>query len=173
LKKILFYFLLYPAVSQVYSQYIAKATITSIGSTTLNLKDQGENLEIQQSIGQSSIIGTKNFNKTSVQQGFLNTIKIFDINNLDIDFIETSLIVVISPNPFIDHIKIKFSETTKHEIHIKIYNFNGQLLFSKKFNATASLRIPMKYYRTGSYLIQVQSGPNTFSKKLLKHRFNE
>ena len=173
MKKILFYFLLYPAVSQVYSQHLAKATITSIRSITLHLKDQGKNLEVQQSIGQSSIIGAKYFNKTSVQQGFLNTIKIFDIHNLNTEFIETSLKVVISSNPFIDHIKIKFSKTTKHEIRIKIYNYKGQVLFSKKYNATASLRIPMKYYSIGSYLIKIKSGPNTFSKKLLKHRFDE
>jgi hypothetical protein len=171
LGKTSFYLLLLFAFTQIHSQKLSRATITSVGSATTYIDIQGKSLEIQQSIGQSSIIGTQNIKRITVQQGFLNTVKVFNINNSNEDFIDTSLNIIISPNPFIDYINIKFSKVTEHVIHIKIYDIQGKVLFSRKYNATASLSIPMKYYSAGSYLIYIQSGINTFSKKLLKTPF--
>ena len=172
IKKIL-YIQLVLFVSEVYSQQtkptILKSTITSVGSTSVYLSSNNKkSYEIQQSIGQSSIIGTKNAKSTSVQQGFLNNFKVYNINNSDIDIIDESLNLVISPNPFIDYIKINFSRETKHTIHILIYDTNGKVLFTKKYNPTDHLLVPMKYYSLGTYLIRIQSGTNKFTKKLLK-----
>ncbi|PQJ73282.1 T9SS type A sorting domain-containing protein [Polaribacter butkevichii] len=143
---------------------LIKSTITTVGSSTVYNK----NYSVQQSIGQSSIIGKKNTGTTTVQQGFLNHVKIFTINNSDIEIIDESLNLVISPNPFIDHIKINFTRETKHNIHIFIYDTNGKVLFSKKYNPTDSIHIPMKYYTIGTYLIRIQSGKDKFTRKILK-----
>ena len=106
--------------------------------------------------------------KTSVQQGFLTYNKEFHINNSETDFIDTSLDIVISPNPFIDHIKINFSKRTANDIQINIYDLNGKVLVSKKHKPTDVLLVPMRYFSLGTYIIQVQSGKNKFTEKLLK-----
>jgi hypothetical protein len=148
---------------------LLKSTITSVGGGAMHsITILNKNYNIQQSIGQSSIIGQKNIGKTFVQQGFLINVKVFDIDNTNSDFINNSLMVVISPNPFIDHVKINFSKKTLQDIHIYIYDINGKVLFTKKHKPTDTLIVPMKYYSLGSYLIHIQSGKNKFTRKLLK-----
>ena len=149
---------------------IAKSTITTIGSKTVYPKFiQNKNYEIHQSIGQSSIIGKKNIDNISIQQGFLTKNKRFDNNNNNsTDFIHPSLDIVISPNPFIDHIKINFSKVTASDIQIHIYDLSGKLLFSKKHKPTDTIFVPFRYYRIGGYLLHIQSGKIKFTTKLLK-----
>ncbi|WP_343330079.1 T9SS type A sorting domain-containing protein [Polaribacter staleyi] len=172
IKKLLFllsFLLVRVTYAQKTNPTILKSTITSVGSTSVYpVFNSKKNYEIQQSIGQSSIIGKKTTGKTTVQQGFLNHVKIFTINNSDLEIIDESLNLVISPNPFIDHIKINFTRETKHNIHIFIYDTNGKVLFSKNYNPTDSIHIPMKYYTIGTYLIRIQSGKDKFTRKILK-----
>ena len=166
---LLLFFVVFKLNAQKVKPTVLKSTITSVGSTSVySVAINSKNYEIQQSIGQSGIIGKKKNGNLSIQQGFLTNIKIFNINNSNVDLIDESLDLVISPNPFIDHIKIKFSQKTKYDIHIIVYDTNGKVLFSKKFKATDNLHIPMKYYTIGSYIIRVQSGNDKFTKKLLK-----
>ena len=151
-----------------YSQQLLRATITSISSTRSN-----ENIKkytLQQSIGQSGLIGTKNFDNIQVQQGFLTNSTAIHIPNTDTDRIDESLALSISPNPFIDHVRIKFSKQTRHDIYIKIYDINGKLIFSKKQRPTNILYVPMHNYSVGTYLLHIQSGMNRMTKKLLKSR---
>lgn len=171
--KKLFLFLLFLFVVKIHSQQIKptvlKSTITSVGSTSIYpISINNKKYEIQQSIGQSSIIGTRRISKTSVQQGFLNNIKYYIIDNTNTDIIDETLDLVISPNPFIDHIKINFSRKTKHDIHVIIYDINGKVLFSKINNPTDNLFVPMSHFSIGGYIIRIQSGKNKFAKKLLK-----
>jgi hypothetical protein len=111
---------------------ILRSTITSVSSTSVYHAGNNKNYEIQQSIGQSSITGKKKNGDISVQQGFLTNIKFFNINNTNVNLIDASLDVVISPNPFIDHVQINFSRKTAQDIYIYVYDMVGKVLFSKK-----------------------------------------
>ena len=169
--RIVFFFLFF-AVIKFHGQQtptILRGTITAIGSASVYpIISKSKSYEIQQSIGQGSVIGTKNAGVTRVQQGFLTNVKTFNINNDTTTFIETSLNVIISPNPFIDHIKINFSKKTVHDILIYVYDINGKVLFSKKYKQTDTLTIPMRYYSIGTYLIRIQSGSDKFTEKIIK-----
>ena len=148
---------------------ILKSTINTVGSSSVSLtSNNNKKYKIQQSTGQSSIIGKKNTGNISIQQGFLTHNKVFHINNSETAFIDTSLDILISPNPFIDYIKINFSKTTANDIQINIYDLNGKVLLSKKHKSTDVLFVPMRYFSLGSYIIHIQSGKNKFIKKLLK-----
>ena len=166
------YILLFLVVTNFQAQQtkstILRSTITSISSTSVYHTSNNKNYEIQQSIGQSSITGQKNNGAISVQQGFLTNIKIFNINNTNVNLIDASLDVVISPNPFIDHVQINFSRKTTQDIQIYVYDLIGKVLFSKKYKPTDLIVVPMRYYSLGTYLIQVQSGQSKFTEKLLK-----
>ena len=159
--------LLFLFVCNVYSQQIIsiqKSTITSVGSSTI----YNNKYSVQQSIGQTGIIGKSDVNAISVQQGFLTNSIYFKIDNSVNEVFEESLDFVISPNPFIDHIKINFSKKTSHDIHIKIYDINGKIHFSNKYIPSDKIRVSMNKFSMGNYLIQIKSGKNISTKKLLK-----
>ncbi len=151
-----------------YSQQVLRATITSISS--MRSTESIATYNIQQSIGQSGLIGAKNFDNIQIQQGFLTNSTYIHIPNSDTDNIDESLSLTISPNPFIDHVRIKFSKQTKYDVYVKIYDINGKLLFSKKQHPTNTLFVPMYNYSVGTYLLHIQSGSNRMTKKLLKSR---
>jgi hypothetical protein len=171
--KELLFIILVLFVIEAHSQHtkltILKSTISTVGSSSVYpISNNKIGYKILQSIGQSSIIGTKSTNKINVQQGFLNNIKVFNINNTNTDIINKSLNLVISPNPFIEYITLNFSKETKHKILILIYDTNGKVLFTKKYAPTNNLHVPLKNYSIGTYIIRIQSGNRKFTKKLLK-----
>jgi hypothetical protein len=145
---------------------ILRSTITSVGSTTVYSKNN--KYRIQQSIGQSGIIGKKKLKNSTVQQGFLYNTKTFNINNSNNDLIKETLEFVISPNPFVDHIVIKFSKKTAQDIYIKIYDVNGKIHYSNKYPASKQIIVPMNRYSIGAYLIKIESGQKIATKKIIK-----
>lgn len=144
---------------------VKKSTITTVGSSSVyNVNNK---YTIYQSIGQSGIIGTVNINKNTVQQGFLTNNFLFRIDNKNEDFKET-LSFVISPNPFKDYIKIDFSEKPKHEILIRIFDVTGKNYHTKTYQPKTTIVIPLQRYSIGTYLIDIKSGKNSSTNKILK-----
>ena len=145
---------------------LQKSTLTSIGSATIYT---GKNrYSIQQSIGQSGIVGKKEVNSITVQQGFLTNNIYLKVDNSKNNSFKETLDLVISPNPFIDYIKIDFSKKTDSDIYIKIYDVNGKVHLSKKYLPSNKIIIPMRRYSLGTYLIQIKSGRSTSTNKILK-----
>ncbi|WP_157812182.1 T9SS type A sorting domain-containing protein [Polaribacter sp. ALD11] len=145
---------------------LLRATLTAVGSATVYTENN--KYSIQQSIGQSGIIGKKSVQSITAQQGFLTNNSSFKIDNTTKDSFKETLDFVISPNPFIDHIKIDFSKKTVYDVYIKIYDINGKVYSSKKFLPSDKIIIPMRRLSIGAYLIQIKSGKNIATKKLLK-----
>ena len=145
---------------------VIRSTITSVGSATVYTTN--DKYRIQQSVGQSGIIGTKKLSNSSVQQGILyNTLNI-NIKNSNKTIIKETLEFVISPNPFIDYIKIDFDKKTTSDVYIRIFDINGKVFKSEKYQPTDQITIPMIRYSIGTYLIQIKSGENSSTKKILK-----
>jgi hypothetical protein len=145
---------------------LLKSTITSVGSSTAFMHEN--KYTVQQSIGQSGIIGKVKTKNTLIKQGFLSNFLFFSIQNSDVINFEETLNVVISPNPFIDYIKIDFSSKTRHEIQLKIYDINGKVFTNKKYKASESIIVPMKNFSMGNYMVHIISGKNKYVKKILK-----
>ncbi|MDT0554277.1 T9SS type A sorting domain-containing protein [Urechidicola vernalis] len=145
-----------------------KSTITTVSSSTVALSSN--KYTVLQSIGQSSIIGTVKTGKMVVQQGFLNSTRYFKLNNSGIENIDERLEIVVSPNPFVEYVKVDFSESTAHPIHLKVFDLNGKVLKYKKYSASDSVIIPMENIIIGSYILHIVSGEDTFARKILKVR---
>lgn len=124
--------------------------------------------KVTQSIGQSGIIGTRKTNSIVVQQGFLTNTKKYSINNSDKDVFEEKLDLILSPNPFIDFIKIDFSRKTIQEVIVQIFDMSGRFIFSEQFQPTESIVIPMKNFAVATYLVIISSGKNNYTKKIIK-----
>ncbi len=145
---------------------LLKSTITSIGSFTSYPID--EKYKITQSIGQSGIIGTKRSNSLIVQQGFLSNIIRFKIDNSEKEEFEEKLDLILSPNPFVDFIKIDFSRKTLLGIQVQIFDLNGRFIFSKNYQPTDNILVPMENFAVATYLVLVTSGKNKYTKKIIK-----
>lgn len=145
---------------------LLKSTLTSVGSATVYTNNN--KYSVLQSVGQSGIIGKKELKSITVQQGFLTNVIYFKINNTIEDSFKETLDFVISPNPFIDHIKIDFSKRTIHDVYIKIYDINGKIHSYEKYQPTDKIIIPMTKYSIGNYLIQIRSGEIISTKNILK-----
>ena len=152
----------------VASQRLKRSTITAAGSQTTYATVQNKNLEVLQSIGQQSVIGSKNISGLQIQQGFLNNTKYFKINNSGTDRINESISLTVSPNPFVDHVQLKFAKKTKHDVYIRIYDLNGKLILTKKHQPTEHIYVPLKQFSIGTYFMNVHSGMQRISKKLIK-----
>lgn len=145
--------------------FVKKSTITSIGSTNYLVSNT---VKVLHSSGQSSIIGLKKINKYTVQQGFINSQLLFEIDNSD-NFIREELKFVISPNPFVDHVTVKFAVKPNNDVHIKVYDINGKLHLAKTYQPNINLHVPLSRFSIGTYLIKVESGMNSTTEKIIKH----
>ena len=145
---------------------VQKSTLTSVGSTTIYTNNN--KYRIQQSVGQSSLIGKKEVESITVQEGFLTNTISLKIDNSKDETIKETLDFVISPNPFVDYIKIDFSKKTTYDIYIRIYDVNGKVYANKKFLPASKIVISMRNFSLGTYLLQINSGKNSSTKKIIK-----
>lgn len=152
----------------IYNQQtkVLKSAITSVGS--YSAARVNSNIIMVQSVGQSSIVGTKKVGSTVVQQGYLNHVIGVTIKNTDRTIIKEKIDLVVYPNPFIDYIKIVFSEKTKYNVNVQIYDITGRFLFAKEFEPTDLIMLPMNNYSEATYTLLVTSGYETISKKIIK-----
>jgi hypothetical protein len=138
-----------------------------VGSSSVSLKTPTKNYYIQQSIGQSGVIGLATKNNLYVQQGFLNNAKIIEINNSSGDF-EKAVSFTVYPNPVVEYVTILFSEIPTEPIEIGFFDVTGRLVFKEKHPPSIDLTIPVKSLSEGVYLLHIMSGKSIGSKKILK-----
>ncbi len=146
---------------------VKKSSLNFIASSNITLSNH--NLTVLQSSGQSSIVGNRNLKSLIVQQGYLNSTFYLKVHNSDSNFVSEQLNFVISPNPFIDHVKINFDKKTKHDVIIRVYDVNGKTFINKRFKPTDIINLPLRGFSVGTYLIKIDSGINSSTKKILKN----
>lgn len=152
--------------NKVLKPVILKSTTTSVGSNNTSILNNS--YRVIQSIGQTSILGTRNLNNTTVQQGFLTSVKTFKIDNSEnLDF-EESFNLSLYPNPFVDFVEISFSKKTIYDVNIYIFDLNGKLLNNIVYPPSDKIRIPFNNYQIASYIIKVASGNNVITKQIIK-----
>lgn len=81
---------------------------------------------IQQSIGQTSAIGTFKSNDYTFRQGFIQPNVMAVIKDKNIPLI---LKITIYPNPFEKDISLSFNEEIKDEVIITVFDITGRLIF--------------------------------------------
>ena len=154
------------------SPQLIKSVLTQAGSRTVSYEYTDETgvirtTKIQQSIGQNGIVGLSKISRNSVQQGFLNRVRVFNVDNTTIEFVET-MDLIIYPNPFKDVVKIKFSKPTIYPIKIDVFDVRGRLVINQEFRPSAQITVSMDRLEDASYIIRVSSGSHEFLKKLIK-----
>jgi hypothetical protein len=146
------------------SQLLIRSTTGKSGSSE-KVSLNNKNYIIQQSIGQTSAIGTFETNGYTLRQGFIQPnvlAKIIDINiPLDLKAIEY-------PNPFVDNISLSFNEKITGKVIVSIYDMLGRQLLSNSFNSENNIEINFSAFSIGHYILKVTANNKQFIKKILK-----
>jgi hypothetical protein len=155
------------------SSRLVKSVLTSGGSRTVSLAyldAQGtlRKTQIQQSIGQSGVVGLSTTALNSVQQGFLSRVKVFNINNTTATEFVENLDLSVYPNPFKDFINIKFSKPTLFPVTIEVFDIRGRLVLEQQFQPSSQVSFSADRLEDASYVVRVSSGSQAFLKKLIK-----
>ena len=106
----------------------------------------------------------------SVQQGFLNRVKLLNVNNTTVEFVET-MDLILYPNPFKDFVNIRFSKPTMYPIQIEVFDVRGRLVLNQEFQPSGQITVSMDRLEDASYIIRISSGSSEFLKKLIKGRY--
>ena len=155
------------------SPKLIKSVLTQAGSSNVTYQYTDvagtiKTTKIQQSIGQRGVVGLSNTSLSAVQQGYLNNVKVFKIDNTDTEFVET-IDVSIYPNAFHDFVNIKFSKVSMYPIHVELFDIRGRLVLKQEFQASSLISIATdRLQNAASYVMRVSSGSQEFLKKLIK-----
>lgn len=134
-------------------QVLHRQMISAQGAT----KKLPDGIEISQTIGQSSIIGTSSFNYV-VQQGFQQSFWGMYIATNAAEKIQFKTY----PNPFIQTLNFEFSKPIADDIEINVFDIHGRLIFTQTKKAdNFLLTVLLPALSRGEYLIGLNS--RTFS----------
>lgn len=120
---------------------------------------------ISQSIGQLSVSGTTSSKTHTFQQGFQQSFFSLAQNQIPLSDFSFS----IYPNPVLDSFTITVSNAEEATCNITIYTVLGQQVYQKQLALFQSQKIiPFGTYSNGTYLVQLVSGKQIVTKKIIK-----
>jgi hypothetical protein len=146
--------------TNAYSQMVQRQMISAQGGVYM-----ANGFLFSQSIGQLSIIGTSTTSKLTFQQGFQQSLTSIVSNTISVpDFS-----VTLFPNPVVDSFTITVANAPEEPLTIKITNLLGQQLYQGQLPSFQSQKtIPFGSYPNGNYLVQLFSGNQIVTKKIIK-----
>jgi len=143
---------------------IGRSNIGMGGSTKI-ISSNNTTYYINQSIGQSSVIGTSSNEEYTLRQGYQQTSNyVVKIQGLEDSLLNAS----IYPNPFQQSIFISFYESISNDIQVTLFDISGSLIFSRKYPPSQLIRLNVNDISNGSYIINVSSSKKKISAKLIK-----
>jgi hypothetical protein len=164
---ILFYVSHFTKAQETKSTYLVRST-TGISGSSENIIVNTKNYIVQQSIGQTSTIGTFHNYGYTIRQGFIQPsalAKIADVLN------PINLEVSFYPNPFEEIASLVFTEKIFGNVEITVYNELGSLVFSKTFKADQKVKLDFNNLSLASYILKVTANNKQFIKKIIKKSF--
>ena len=119
---------------------------------------------VQQSVGQSSVIGTFRNEDITARQGFIQPpIKVQRVFED-----ESDLDATIFPNPFSSGIQIIFNERVEGLISIDVFDIQGRLVHHEKKQAAGQLSIELETLSSAQYVLLVSTQTKQFKANILK-----
>lgn len=144
------------------AQEIMRSTIGAAGSSS-TLSGETAYL-VQQSIGQSSVIGKFQTNGVIARQGFIQP----PVLSAKVIPEETNLLAIIYPNPFESQVIVSFNERLKESLSIYIYDVLGRVVYDDNRAATQKVTINLDHLSSGMYILQIASGSKQFKANIIK-----
>jgi hypothetical protein len=151
-------------VCSVEAQEIVRSTVGVTG-TSSSINTAEKTYVIQESVGQSSVIGKFQNEGILLRQGFIQpplkiTNVLIDVSDLD---------AVVYPNPFTSEINIVFNEDVKSPITILIYDVLGKVVYNSEQQPSREIKINLDFLSSAQYLLHISSNTKQFKANLLKN----
>lgn len=148
------------------SDVLVRST-TGISGSSETVVNRDKTYIIQQSIGQSSAIGTNNNSGYVLRQGFIQPNVLAKIIDKEIPII---LKTIIYPNPFKDHMNVSFNEEMRSDIDVHVYDMLGQMVFEKRYTTATDegLKITLVDLPMGNYVLKIIANKKQLIKKIIK-----
>ncbi len=150
--------------AQSISPYLVRSTISVSGSSkSISVKDK--KYVVQQSIGQTSSIGTLRSSGYTIRQGFIQPnilAKILDKN------LRVNLEAVVYPNPFTEYVSISFDQDISGDVSVYIYDLFGKVVMSKTYTERNEIRISLIEIPESLYILKILYQDNQFIRKIKK-----
>ncbi len=140
-------------------------TTTGVSGASIKLDHKGKTYIVQQSIGQSSVIGVGSDGDYILRQGFIQPNIISKIKDKDVPL---SLQLDIYPNPFEKQISLSFREDVKDHINVTVYDLLGRQVFSKRYTPGQLINVVLDELSSGEYILKAGTNNKQFITKILK-----
>ncbi len=141
---------------------LLRQTLSSSGSSSNGIINGGSKL-IQQSIGQSSMIGTYTSQNKIVRQGFIQPGTSTRTSKAPVE-----LNALVYPNPFSESIYVQLNEALEGAAQISIYDLSGRLIENNQINASGLIILEKLNLENGFYLLKIQIGQKLKTFKIQK-----
>jgi len=152
------------SLQTINSQALVKLRSTlDTGGSSRKFELNGREYFIQQSIGQTSVIGLSQDNNYLLRQGFIQPLK----GSAGIITSE-SLPATVFPNPFSSDITISFTEEISGILYLTLMTMNGKVVFLKKYGDVRELNLDVSSLAPSVYILKVSSGSGYYYSKLVK-----
>ncbi len=166
MKTFMFFFIccLYLLQTNAQSTPLIRSTFGISGSSE-TVSTETNTYIIQQSIGQTSAIGTFNSSNYTLRQGFIqpNVLAIIKDENIPLN-----LQITIYPNPFEHNISLSFNEEIKDNVSISIFDMAGRSIFSKRYSENQQIDVQLDFLPSGAYIIKAIANHKQFISKIIK-----
>lgn len=120
---------------------------------------------VQQSIGQTSVIGTFSDSEYILRQGFIQPNVLAKIITKDIP---VNLEATIYPNPFVDSVTLAFTEKIEGNVEVAVFDMLGRLVFSNNYQAEQNLKVQFYNLSVADYILKVSANNKQFVKNIVK-----
>ena len=158
---VLFFSLAAAAQESVEPQLILRSTLSASAPHT----NESNNYILQQSVGQSSVIGDYESGGYLLSQGYVQAGVWANIVHPD-DVLD--LRTEVFPNPFLDEVHVSFLEPVNEPVHVFVFDNLGRQVEFVTYKETQQLSMPLGHLPPGKYYIKVATDHKQFVTHLIK-----
>ena len=119
------------------SDYLIRST-TGVSGSSSAISINNKTYIVQQSTGQTSVIGTFNNTAYTIRQGFIQPNVLAKIINKNISL---ALEATFYPNPFLESVTLAFTEKIEGNVEVAVFDMLGRLVFSNTYTADQNLKV--------------------------------
>jgi len=138
---------------------------TGVSGASIKLNHKNKTYIVQQSIGQSSVIGVHSDGSYILRQGFIQPDIISKIKDENIPL---NLQLDIYPNPFEKQISLSFKEDIKNHVNVTVYDILGRQVFANSYPAGQLINVVLDRLSSGEYILKASTNRKQFITKILK-----
>ena len=138
---------------------------TGVSGSSVKITPSNNIYIVQQSIGQTSAIGTFSDANFVLRQGFIQPNVLSKIIDKNVPLI---LSATVYPNPFVKDISILYNEKVEGDITVSVYDMLGRLLFLKSYDDHKNINIILQELSAAHYILKVKTNNRQLITKIVK-----